>query len=264
MKISVKKFGTAKLISLILLSFCVNAVAQIKKIEPPRKEIPYAESLQAVVVTTDDWNSVTGTARLFERESRRSNWKAVSETFPVVVGKNGMAWGGGSNYSPIGEESRLILKREGDGKSPAGIFGLSSAFGTIAKKDQIKLPFTKLDESTECVDDVNSTYYNRIVNRAAVEKFDWKSSEKMFEIVPQYDLGVFVEYNFNKQKGAGSCIFLHVWTNDASGTAGCTAMEKANTEKILYWLDPQKNPVLIQLPKGEYAKGQLSWKLPKI
>lgn len=263
MKISAKKTETAKLIFLILLSFCVNGFAQIKKIEPPRKEIPYSESLQAVVVTTEDWKSVKGTARLFERANTKSNWKIIGKTFLVVVGKNGMAWSDGLNDLPS-DTGRLLMKIEGDGKSPAGIFSLSSAFGTIVKNDKIKMPFTKLEEWTECVDDVNSKHYNRIVNRMQVGVFDWKSSEKMLEIQPQYDLGVFVEHNFEKQAGAGSCIFLHIWTNSESGTAGCTAMEKANMERILYWLDAKKNPVLIQLPKGDYAKYQKSWKLPKL
>lgn len=156
------------------------------------------------------------------------------------------------------------MKTEGDGKSPAGIFMLSTAFGTAEKNAKINLPYTKLVEYTECVDDTNSTHYNRIVNRMQVGNFDWKSSEKMLEIRPQYDLGVFVEHNYEKQKAAGSCIFLHIWSNAETGTAGCTAMAKDNMERVLYWLDASKNPVLIQLPKEDYKKFQSSWKLPKL
>ena len=94
--------------------------------------------------------------------------------------------------------------------------------------------------------------------------YDWKSSEKMAEIVPQYDLCGFVEHNFEKQKGAGSCIFLHIWKDAETGTVGCTAMERANIETILARLDPQKNPVLIQLPEVDYKKFQTEWKLPKL
>ena len=263
MKISAKKTWTAKLVFLILLSFCVNGFAQIKKVEPPKLTVPFSAARQAVVVTTKDWAYVQGNAQLFERGTVKDEWKPVGERFSIVVGKNGMAWSDGLNELPSAAEN-LLMKIEGDGKSPAGIFSLSSAFGTIAKNEKIKLPFTKLEEWTECVDDVNSKHYNRIVNRMQVGVFDWKSSEKMLEIVPQYDLGVFVEHNSEKQKGAGSCIFLHVWTNNATGTAGCTAMAKADMEKILYWLDAKKNPVLIQLPATQYAKLQTSWKLPKL
>lgn len=199
---------------------------------------------------------------MYERANTKSNWKVVGKSFPVVVGAKGMAWSDGLNELPS-DTGRLLMKTEGDGKSPAGIFNLSAAFGTNEKSSQIKLPYVKLEEFTECVDDVKSSHYNRIVNRMQVGNFDWKSSEKMLEIRPQYDLGVFVEHNAEKQAGGGSCIFLHIWKDANTGTAGCTAMARANMETVSDWLDEAKNPVLIQLPAEDYKKRQISWKLPK-
>lgn len=250
------------LVWLILFTF-LDAAAQVKTIPPPRVEVPYSQSLQAVVVTTKNWTAINGTAQLFERVNSKSNWKKTGKPFAVVVGANGMAWSDGLNELPS-DTGRLLMKTEGDGKSPAGIFSLTSAFGTSENAGQLKLPYTRLTEYTECVDDVKSAHYNKIVNRMQVGNFDWKSSEKMLEIVPQYDLGVFVEHNFERQKGAGSCIFLHIWQNANTGTAGCTAMERKNIESVLAWLDPQKNPVLIQLPEDSYKQFQTKWKLPKL
>ncbi len=230
---------------------------------PPKPFIPYSESLQAVVVITKDWSATQGEAQLFERKNLSSDWKVIEKSFPVVVGKNGMAWSDGLNELPS-DTGRLLMKTEGDGKSPAGIFNLSSVFGTIEKSGKVKLPYTKLDKWTECVDDVKSSNYNRIVNRMQIGNFDWKSSEKMLEVGAQYDLGVFVEHNSEKQAGGGSCIFLHIWKDETSGTAGCTAMARENMETILYWLDAKRNPVLIQLPLENYKKLQTSWKLPKL
>jgi D-alanyl-D-alanine dipeptidase len=255
------------ILSLLLLSLLSNfspvAIAQVKTISPARVEIPYSESMQAVVVTTGSWSAVTGEARLFERENTKSDWRQIGKSFPIVVGKNGMAWSDGLNDLPT-DTGRLLMKTEGDGKSPAGILNLSSAFGTIEKSDRINLPYTKLEQWTECVDDVKSSHYNRIVNRMEIGDFDWKSSEKMLEIRPQYDLGVFVEHNREKQSGAGSCIFLHIWKDAETGTAGCTAMVRTDMETIFYRLDAGKNPVLIQLPAEDYKKFQTSWKLPKL
>lgn len=247
---------------LILLFSCLDITAQVKTIPPPRVEVPYSESLQAVVVTTKNWSATGGTAQLFERENTKSNWKKTGKGFSVVVGKNGMAWSDGLNELPS-DTGRLLMKTEGDGKSPAGIFSLTSAFGTVENAVNIKLPFTKLVESTECVDDVKSNHYNRIVDKYQVGNYDWKSSEKMLAVGEAYDLGVFVEHNYEKQKGAGSCIFLHIWKDGTSGTAGCTAMERKNIESVLAWLDPKKNPVLIQLPEDSYRQFQTKWKLPK-
>ena len=246
---------------LILFSF-LGAAAQIKTVSPPPLEVPYSESRQAVVVTTANWSAASGAAQLFERVNTKSNWKKTGKSFPVVVGVNGLAWSDGLNELPS-DTGRLLMKTEGDGKSPAGIFSLTSAFGTLENSDKIKLPFLKLTASTECVDDVKSAHYNRIVDKYQVGNYDWKSSEKMLEIKPQYDLGVFVEHNYEKQKGAGSCIFLHIWKDATSGTAGCTAMERKNMEIVAAWLDPQKSPVLIQLTKDDYKKFQTKWKLPK-
>lgn len=252
-----------KLIFLILLFVCANASAQIKTVKSPKQVAAYSESLQAIVVTTEDWSAVKGEAQFFERANTKSKWSAIGKSFPVVVGANGMAWSDGLNALPS-DTGRLLMKTEGDGKSPAGIFNLSSAFGTSEKSSRVNLPYTKLEKYTECVDDVKSSNYNRIVNRMQVGNFDWKSSEKMLEIVPQYDLGVFVEHNREKQAGGGSCIFLHIWKDAKSGTAGCTAMARRNMETILFWLDKRKNPVLIQLPASDYSKFQTSWKLPKL
>src|SRR5690349_20372804 len=81
-----------------------------------------------------------------------------------------------------------------------------------------------------------------------VGNFDWKSSEKMLAVGDQYDLGVFVAYNsYPAVPGFGSCIFLHVWKDANTGTSGCTAMSHENLEKVLKWLDPEKNPHLIQM-----------------
>ena len=250
------------ILSLLLLFSIIKLSAQVKTIPPPRIEVPYAESLQAVVVTTKDWSTVNGSAQLFERVNIKSNWKKNGRPFPVVVGAKGMAWSDGLNELPS-DTGRLLMKTEGDGKSPAGIFSLTLAFGTGENVGKFKLPYTKLIEYTECVDDVKSFHYNKIVNRMQVGNFDWKSSEKMLEIVPQYDLGVFVEHNFEKQKGAGSCIFLHIWKDANTGTAGCTAIARTSIETVLTWLDPKKNPVLIQLPKDSYKQFQTKWKLPK-
>lgn len=231
---------------------------------PPKPIVPYSESLQAVVVTTGGWSAFKGEARIYEREDTNSKWKPIGKSFPVVVGANGMAWSDGLNELPSDTGGRLLMKTEGDGKSPAGIFNLTSAFGTGEKNDKINLHYTKLEKYTECVDDVKSMHYNRIVNRMQVGNFDWQSSEKMLEITPQYDLGVFVGHNAEQQAGAGSCIFLHVWKNAETGTLGCTAMAKENMEAVLSRLDAKKNPVLIQLPLEDYKKFQTSWKLPKL
>jgi L,D-peptidoglycan transpeptidase YkuD (ErfK/YbiS/YcfS/YnhG family) len=256
---------TLKIFSFMAVILCLaNSIfSQVKTILPPKLKTPSAKSLQAVVVTTQNWNAVQGTAQLFERPDAKSKWIAVGKKFSIVVGKNGLAWS--EDVAEMLKTKPAKFKHEGDGKSPAGIFDLTSAFGSSAKPDFVKLPFTQLIESTECVDDSKSGKYNTIVDKFQVGNYDWDSSEKMLAVGAQYDLGVFVGHNsYPVKKENGSCIFLHIWKDANTGTAGCTAMTRENIENVLRWISADKNPMLIQLTLADYKTYQKSWKLPKI
>jgi D-alanyl-D-alanine dipeptidase len=221
-----------------------------------------------LVVTTSEMSSFKGTARLFERSNAKAKWKAAGDEFSVVVGKNGLAWS--TDAPPYGNgrpnpEKYFAPKTEGDGRSPAGMFPLTAAFGTASKPNAVELQYTKLDKHTECVDDVRSNCYNRIVNRMRVGNFDWRSSERMLDVGSEYDLGVFVAYNsYPVEKDRGSCIFLHIWKDSTTGTEGCTAMDRRDLERIVAWLSPEKNPYLIQYPTGVYTRSSKKWNLPKL
>ena len=248
---------------MFLLLYGASVCAQSKVVAAPKTKASFAESLQAVVVTTKDWNVVQGRAQLFERKTAKSKWSAVGASFPIVVGVNGMTWGAGLHELPS-DAGRVLMKTEGDGKAPAGIFALTSAFGSSVKPAFVKLPYTKLTESVECVDDVRSSKYNLIVDKNKIKNPDWNSSEKMLAVGEQYDLGVFVAHNSERLAGGGSCIFLHIWKDAANGTAGCTAMARENIKQVLRFLDSAKNPVLIQLPTDSYTQFQTKWNLPKL
>src|SRR5437588_11646073 len=86
---------------------------------------PLATSTQVVVVTTSDWNAAEGTLQRFDRDGPEKKWKAVGEAFPVVVGKNGLGWGSGVMPTDKVRAASDPVKKEGDGKAPAGIFLLS-------------------------------------------------------------------------------------------------------------------------------------------
>jgi D-alanyl-D-alanine dipeptidase len=229
-----------------------------------------ANSRQLVVVTTDGWDTVDGVLRRYERAKTAGQWRPVGDSVPVVVGRNGMAWGRGLQGEPpvAGNDSSSgapPVKKEGDGRSPAGIFSLSSAFG-YAPRDQagvLKLPYEQAVKTLECVDDSQSTHYNRVLDRNGVSNPDWKSSEQMLRDDDLYRWGVIVDYNAKGEAGCGSCIFMHIWEGPGKGTAGCTAMEAARIEEILRWLDVKKRPALAQLPRAEFERLRKAWGLPE-
>lgn len=221
---------------------------------------PVPESArQLVLVVTPDWDTTSGTMRRFVRSSAQAPWRRVGATVPVVVGTNGLAWGTDS-LGATGDPH----KREGDGRSPAGLFPLDGAFGFAPSPamPRVRLPYTQLTASSECVDDTASAHYNNVVDRDRVPKVDWSSSEHMRRIA-QYQVGVLVGYNTHPVRiGRGSCIFLHIWDGPGSSTAGCTAFPRADVNALLAWLDPKKQPVLVQLPSAEYFRLRRAWALP--
>jgi L,D-peptidoglycan transpeptidase YkuD (ErfK/YbiS/YcfS/YnhG family) len=157
------------------------------------------------------------------------------------------------------------VKHEGDGKSPAGTFRISTGFGYAAATPAAwKLSYIRLTSGIECVDDAASHYYNKVLDRATVTP-DWNSSEHMASTGEYYRWGAVVDHNVNPAlPGGGSCVFIHIWGGAGMGTAGCTAMAQGALEPILAWLDPAAKPVLVQLPLAQYARLKKAWKLPKL
>jgi L,D-peptidoglycan transpeptidase YkuD (ErfK/YbiS/YcfS/YnhG family) len=228
------------------------------------------KSTQAIVVTTPDWNTVQGQLQRFERAGVHARWHPVGPPIAIVVGRNGLGWGLGLAATDSPEVRGLgPVKKEGDIRSPAGIFALGTAFGYAAQPlDGLKLAYLQLTPTVECVDDPTSTHYNRIVNRADVTP-DWKSSEHMRDAGEAYVWGVVVDHNATVPgasqpvPGSGSCVFLHIWSGDGRGTTGCTAMAEPNLETLMTWLDPARHPLLVQVPEPVYARLQHAWKLPR-
>jgi len=123
----------------------------------------------------------------------------------------------------IGKNGLTKFKKEGDGKTPKGIFKIEHLY---FRKDRIKKPLTKL----KCIeikrnmgwcDDVKNKKYNKLIK---INKNC--SHEKLFRKDNKYDLLIPIKYNFNKIiPGNGSCIFIHL-TSDYKPTAGCIALKE--------------------------------------
>lgn len=226
----------------------------------------FSPSRQLLLVLTPTAEAVDGRLQRYQRDAADQTWQPVGESVPIVVGRNGLAWGSGLLASP----TAAVAKREGDGKSPEGVFALGTSFGYAASAlPGSKLAYLSLTANTECVDDTASRHYNRIVGRSAVTP-DWNSSERMREMGEAYRWGIVVDHNRIAAPaagpapvaGGGSCIFLHVWKGAGNGTAGCTAMAQPAIEALLAWLDPDRHPLLVQLTSANYSRLREQWNLP--
>ncbi|XQY91621.1 SH3 domain-containing protein [Metabacillus sp. HB246100] len=181
---------------------------------------------QLILVTTNGYGTSSAKIQTFERNTE-GRWKQVL-TLSGYIGKNGFA----------------SKKVEGDGKSPRGKFSIGTAFGRSGNPGT-KLPFRSITSDDVWVDDSTSSLYNTWQSRKKTEG-QWTSAENMD--IPQYNYGFVINYNTSRVPGAGSAIFFHV----SSGyTLGCTGVSQANMVSILKWLDPGKNPTIIQTPSAE-------------
>lgn len=222
---------------------------------------PLADAGQLVLVVTPGWDAPAGTLRSYARDADGA-WREVGEAAAVTVGRNGAAWGLGLHPPQPG-----AAKREGDGRAPAGAFGIGIAFG-YAERLRTALDYRGMQVSDYCIDVPASPLYNRIVDaREAGADAVAGSTEPMRRDLhadgdPRYRLGFVIEHNAQAEPGAGSCIFAHLWNGPKVPTAGCTAMDEARMRALLDWLAPARRPVFVLLPHDEYARLRTAWDLP--
>ncbi len=212
---------------------------------------------QLLVVSSEGFDN--SRASLDAYEKRGEVWQKALDTIEVTLGRNGLAWGEG--LKKIQHNENEPIKYEGDGKSPAGLFTLESFFGY--NKREFSFPYLQVEESTLCIDDSDSPFYNQIIQTRNSEEF--KSFEYMKREDKLYSLGVVVGHNKGNLKKRGSCIFIHIAKQTAADiasknphilpTAGCTAMQEERLLKLMKWLDKSKRPLLLQLPKAYLQKG---------
>ena len=124
----------------------------------------------------------------------------------------------------IGKKGSTKNKKEGDKKTPKGIFEIENLY---YRKDRLGKPITSLkyieiEKDMGWCDDINiPEKYNRIIK---IEKSI--KHEKLKRKDYKYDLLIPIKYNFKKPiPGLGSCIFIHL-TKNYKPTAGCIALKK--------------------------------------
>jgi L,D-peptidoglycan transpeptidase YkuD (ErfK/YbiS/YcfS/YnhG family) len=185
------------------------------------------------VLLVRNTNPASIDVRIFALERRNGSWLCPLGPMDGVIGRKGFA-------SP-GE------KREGDGRTPEGIFPLGTVFG-YEPSFPTRMPYRQAGVDDLWVDDVQAADYNRWVRRGATQA---ASFERMRRDDNLYKYGIIVEYNTNPViKGQGSAIFFHLWKGKGMATAGCIALSEADLLRILKWLDPAAKPLVVMGAKA--------------
>tara|TARA_Y100001958_G_C20995906_1_gene381653 strand:+ start:49 stop:543 length:495 start_codon:yes stop_codon:yes gene_type:complete len=124
----------------------------------------------------------------------------------------------------IGKNGSTINKKEGDKKTPKGIFEIENLYFREDRKEKPKtlLKCIKIKKYMGWCNDIRfPKKYNRlfkIQKKIKHEKLDRKDYK--------YDFLIPIKYNFKKPiAGLGSCIFIHL-TKDYKPTAGCIALKE--------------------------------------
>ncbi len=184
---------------------------------------------QAILVTGTTAN--VSLAMVYAYQRGQNGWTPAMGPFNAVVGRKGFA----------GTDE----KREGDGKTPSGIYTLESTFG-YAKAINTKMPYRRATHHDIWVDDVGSQDYNRWVRKGETDAVSFEEMRRKDDL---YKYGIVIGYNTNPViKGRGSAIFVHIWKSSDTPTSGCIATAEDDLLKILAWLDSVQKPVVIIRP----------------
>lgn len=155
-----------------------------------------------------------------------------SATLTVHTKHNGVWTETLSCSARVGSRGITGSKREGDKKTPRGVYSFGQAFG-IAGNPGISRSYLQVNNNHYWVDDSNSSYYNKLVD-ASQTGIQWSSAEHLVDYQEAYRYAIAINYNTACTPGAGSGIFLHCSTGRA--TNGCISVSQGDMIRILKML----------------------------
>ena len=154
--------------------------------------------------------------------------------------KNGKLHAGGQIFDcTIGRKGMALPgeKREGDLKTPTGIFSLRACYYRPDRMEspKTKLPLIALTPEDGWCDDPTHSLYNQPIKLPFTA-----SHEKLWREDHVYDIIIPLGYNDGPiEPGKGSAIFLHLMRDDGVGTEGCVALARADLLALLPELGPE-------------------------
>ena len=157
----------------------------------------------------------------------------------IIVNKNGTLMHNKKLYKcALGKRGITKNKREGDKKTPAGVFSLGKVF---YRKDKIKNLKTKIKKlvikkNMAWCDDSENKSYNKLIFT------NDKSKEKLFRKDNLYNIIIVINYNVRPvKKNKGSAIFIHLARKNYTGTMGCIGLKQKDLIEILKTLKKYKD-----------------------
>jgi L,D-peptidoglycan transpeptidase YkuD (ErfK/YbiS/YcfS/YnhG family) len=237
-----RRTTTARLLLCILFLFSFSAFA--------------AEQL--IVSIAPEWNSTHGTLQRYEKNG--DVWKAVGKPWPVLYGRNGLAWGRGL----YGQDEKGLHKREKDGRAPAGIFKIGKVYTyDRVLPDGADFPFHTVTAADVWPDDVNHPDYNRHITVDPKNPPPWYAKQRMRLGDFAYRWMIEIRHNSDPPvPGNGSAIFFRIRRGPQKPSAGCTTMAEDDLLTLVRWLRAGAKPRYVLMPAAEYEARRKALGLP--
>jgi L,D-peptidoglycan transpeptidase YkuD (ErfK/YbiS/YcfS/YnhG family) len=137
----------------------------------------------------------------------------------------------------LGRSGTTHAKREGDGASPVGRFGLLQAFyrADHGPRPRTGLPLRRIGRNDGWSDDPRDRRYNQPVPLPCAT-----SHETMWRNDHLYDVVIDIAWNRGPIIcGRGSAIFLHLARPGFTPTEGCVAVDKSKIHRLLERIGPE-------------------------
>ena len=181
---------------------------------------------QLITVVATRRTSTQGTLRRWTK--RAGCWRQSAGPW--------IAWLGGNGTSPF--------KREGDRRTPTGIFGFLPTMYGISPSPGVRYGYHRVVCGDWWVEDPASAYYNRFRHVRCGSRPPFRTtSEDMSRSLTAYQHLAVIAYNTNPVvPGRGSGIFFHVSTGRP--TLGCVSLPLPQLVATLRWLRPAAAPLI--------------------
>ena len=149
----------------------------------------------------------------------------------IIIKKHLLLYKGYKLKCTVGKSGLTNKKKEGDLKTPKGIFKLGMLY---YRKDRVgilkcRIKKKQIRENMGWCDDSRSKKYNREISLPF--RF---GAEKLYRKDNIYDIFINIKYNYHPtKKKKGSAIFLHLANKKFGSTKGCISILKKDFLKIL-------------------------------
>ena len=199
-----------------------------------------AKDAQQMLIVSAFSNEATDAWISLHEKQDDGTWHMVMTT-PGFIGKNGLG-----------------KTKEGDAKTPTGVFHFNRAFG-IADDPGCAIPYVKVDENHYWSGDPREGFhYNELVSLKDLPDLDVASgdSEHIIDYIYHYQYCLNISYNEEGTPGLGSAIFLHCFAPAKPFTGGCVSIPQ---DYMKFVMQRVNEDTVVVIDTNEALEGADEW-----